>query len=151
MRTCMCVRVHTDRMLAKEQCHTTTLPLRLPHRHNVNTTDPPALLPCCPPALLPCCLCTLQLADLLRADALRVGAALAAGVPAADGLLLKVEIFGEGVCSRWHRDNYAGLCLSRAAAPRGRAAWAQAERAELAVERDRRIALGAGHARVRCS
>ena len=51
------------------------------------------------------------LAAQLVADALLMGRAWHAICPAADAFDLKLEIFGENTCSRWHQDHFVGRAI----------------------------------------
>eukprot|EP00419_Tripos_fusus_P022309 CAMPEP_0172715706 /NCGR_PEP_ID=MMETSP1074-20121228/67700_1 /TAXON_ID=2916 /ORGANISM="Ceratium fusus, Strain PA161109" /LENGTH=280 /DNA_ID=CAMNT_0013540311 /DNA_START=34 /DNA_END=876 /DNA_ORIENTATION=- len=47
----------------------------------------------------------------IQADFQEVGGIVAKMMPTAEKLILKLEIMGEGICSRWHRDNYAARAI----------------------------------------
>jgi len=47
----------------------------------------------------------------IHTDAQEVGATVAKMLPTAEKLILKLEIMGEGICSRWHRDNYVARAI----------------------------------------
>jgi len=47
----------------------------------------------------------------IQTDAQEVGATVAKMLPTTERLILKVEIMGEGICSRWHRDNYVARAI----------------------------------------
>ena len=51
------------------------------------------------------------LSEQIRRDACQIAPALAAMVPWAKTLELKLELFGETGCPRWHLDNYVGRAI----------------------------------------
>ena len=52
-----------------------------------------------------------QLCDQLLDDACTMGSVVGDMCPAARTLEVKLEIFGENTCSRWHKDNFVGRAL----------------------------------------
>lgn len=46
------------------------------------------------------------LSEQIHLDIVEVGTALAQMLPDAEEVIVKLEVFGEKCCSRWHRDNY---------------------------------------------
>jgi hypothetical protein len=51
------------------------------------------------------------LSKQILADAISIGSAVGTLCPCSRQLELKLEIFGENICSRWHRDNFAGRAI----------------------------------------
>jgi len=47
----------------------------------------------------------------IQTDAQEVGATVAKMLPTAGKLIAKLEIMGEDICSRWHRDNYVARAI----------------------------------------
>jgi len=47
----------------------------------------------------------------IQTDAQEVGATVAKMLPTAEKIVVKLEIMGEGICSRWHRDYYVARAI----------------------------------------
>jgi len=52
-----------------------------------------------------------ELAELVSADCEALVEIVRELIPQAAQLLVKLELFGESVCSRWHQDNYVSRCI----------------------------------------
>lgn len=52
------------------------------------------------------------LSGQIQRDAVSIGSSVGALCPTARELELKLEIFGENVCARWHKDNFVGRAIT---------------------------------------
>lgn len=52
-----------------------------------------------------------NLGSQIRQDFEHIGTVLPSLVPTAEKMILKLDIMGEHVCTRWHRDNYVGRAV----------------------------------------
>lgn len=68
-------------------------------------------LPACVDEMLATASLPAPLSKQIRADALSIGKTLAFICPSARALDVKLEVFGEVTCSRWHRDHYVGRAI----------------------------------------
>ena len=53
-----------------------------------------------------------KLSDQIRSDACAIGCTVGQLLPMCPELELKLEIFGENVCSRWHQDHFVGRAIT---------------------------------------
>ena len=51
------------------------------------------------------------LSEQIQRDACSIGRAVASMCPTARVLNVRLELFGESICSRWHRDNFVGRAI----------------------------------------
>lgn len=59
------------------------------------------------------------ISEQIRSDALSVGHTVSSLCASSRLIEIKLEIFGESICSRWHRDNYVGRAIVSYTGARG--------------------------------